>query len=128
MSQKLGLKIRCSDFTWNWYFEWRRQIWDLISRKIWGMKKNSWISVLRSHIVEISGFFYDSDFTWNQFWESVEDLKLPFMHTWARGGDIGGFSLPQDLDPPSYSPSQITASPTFWFLSWSPLVQNFWTP
>ena len=58
------------------------------------------------------------------------------MQWWTIGGEVGGGSPSRDLDPPCYSPSQITASPTQPFLSWTPLPgmnftplpQKFWLP
>ena len=57
-----------------------------------------------------------------------EIITLTIHQWWTRGGEVGGGSPSRDLDPPCYSPSQITASPTQPFLSWTPLPGKNFTP
>ena len=56
--------------------------------------------------------------TWSLDWSAEVD----------KWGGVGGSLPPRYLDPPCYSPSQITASPTQPFLSWTPLPEKIWLP
>ena len=80
-----GLGIFPSRNSTMFSYSWQYQIVFIIWRE-----KNQFMFKLKSHSVKISGFFYHSDFTWNQFCDSrsaksaflthLDGLNFDFLH------------------------------------------------
>ena len=57
-----------------------------IGKHTWLIVSRHWCDKIQTHSVEISGFFYHSDFTWNQFWGFLK-CKICYSNTF-RGSEF----------------------------------------